>query len=171
MSGLTVVRRKGKKVLQFAFLFLGLLVAFFGWFLDHGASFGWVRRVFVFRYDSAVGAYTRLLTDGYITSQDHGFTDFLRAIIDSALVPVVRVEYLAPIAGLSSQGLQQGRSLRFELKDGRHIDKVMDSDGVERLLRDRYLTRPLLGWAQFFMLLGLVITFATGLFGVLKQPA
>jgi hypothetical protein len=163
--------RKGAKMLQFLFLFLGLLVAFFGWFLDHGDAYQWVRHIFAPRYDPASNAYARLLTEGSLTKEDEGFSELLGVLVEQALIPVVQIENLAPVAGLTSQGLQVGRSLRFVLQDARHVDKAIDSGWVELRLKERYLTRPLLGWAQLFMLSGLAITFGTGLYAILRQPS
>jgi len=164
-------KKKGARMLQFLFLFFGLSVAFVGWFLDHGEDFRWVRRVFASRYDPASSAYSKLLTDGSLTAQDRGFTDLLDVVVDRALVPVVRIENLAPVVALDSQGLRQGRSLRFVLEDERQIDRVVDAGWLELRLREEYLNRPLLGWSQLLMLCGLAITFGTGLYAILRQQA
>lgn len=155
---------------QFVFLFLGLAVALFGWFLDHGEDFSWVRSVFARGYDSALGAYSRLLTDGSVTNEDRGFSGFVNVVFGNGQsVPVVRVEFLTSGSVQTSQGLQQIRSLRFGLQDGTTIARAVSADDIESLLRDRYLIRPLLGWAQFLMSFGLAATFLTGFIGILKQ--
>ena len=162
-------KRMSQSAMQFALLFLGLLVAFFGWFLDHGDNFTWIRRVFAPHFDPASAVYSVLLTQGSVTIDDPAFSDLLNVLVDRALVPIIRIENLAPVAGLTSEGFQVGRSLRFVLQDGRHVDRAIDSNWVELRLKEAYLTAPLLRWAQAFMLGGLAITFSTGMFAILKQ--
>jgi len=160
-----------RRVLEYLFLSLGLLVSFFGWFLDHAEAFGWVRRTFSPRYDQALGAYRVLAGGGAIASTDSGFRELIDAMGAVTAAPIVRVEALAPIAALTSQGLQQGRSLRFELQDGRIVEKAVDFGWLELRISEKYLDRPTIAWSQGFMLLGLAITFGAGLSAILREGA
>jgi hypothetical protein len=170
------------KLLEISTIVTGLILATFGFYVDHGQENEWVTTTFAPGYAEAVRAYERMYSQGEIEHGDEGFAQIasLFAFIladklpDLGTLTITRVVITQHFPLVIRDNGYRGPStdVNIYLNNGNTVVTLTRLGDLRPQLKEHFLDHPLYVWGQRFFWLGIIITFATPLLErLLRHPA
>jgi hypothetical protein len=152
-----------------AFLVIvGIMLAMFGWYIDHAEERYWVIKFFAPRYVRTLEAYERMLSNGpEIGPDDDGFAEMISVLSTELSGPTDLINSIKAtrdtITAIFSDGhIGPTILLEITLRDGRSVTLEHVKD-LEPAIRRRFLEDALTRWGELITLVGLVVALITTL--------